>query len=215
MCSRKKINDSNPVRGRINSWLLHLLDGYMHFLYGKLKRRLFKDLPRSIIEIGSGSGANMRYLGPNSHLIAIEPNGYMHKRLRSKANRHGIGMEILNDTAEKIKIKDNSVDVVISTLTLCTIGNEMEALTEIRRILKPQGRFIFIEHVGARKGTLLRMLQQLVHKPWSWFFEGCHTYKDTTNSIRNAGFSKVHIEAFNCYTPFIPITSQISGYAIK
>lgn len=215
MCFKIAAIENNPIRDRINSWLLHILDDYMHLLYRRRKQYLFRDLPPTVIEIGAGSGANMRYLKTGAKLTAIEPNKYMHKRLKDKANRYKIDIDIVNDRAEKIALEDNSVDVVISTLTLCTIANELAALTEIKRILKPQGRFVFIEHVGARKGTLLRKLQELIHKPWFWFFEGCHTHKDLASSIENAGFSKVGIERFNCYSPFLPLTSQISGYAIK
>ena len=215
MCFKIETKESNPIRGRINSWLLHILDDYMHLLYSSRKKNLFQDLSPTVIEIGAGSGANIRYLNPGVQLIAIEPNKYMHSRLKDKADKYNIDIDIISDGAEKMTIEDNSVDVVISTLTLCTIANEMDALTEIKRILKPKGRFIFIEHVGAENGTLLRKLQELIYKPWFWLFEGCHTYKDIACSIKKTGFSKVCIEGFNCYSPFLPITSQISGYAIK
>ncbi|RDY60759.1 class I SAM-dependent methyltransferase [Flagellimonas nanhaiensis] len=214
MCT-KKVMEGNPVRGRINSWLLAILDGYMHLLYGKRKRNLFRKLPKTVVEIGSGSGANMRYLPKGTHLIAIEPNKYMHSRLHKKAKRNQVNIQILPNSAEAMQIDSNSVDAVVSSLTLCTIPDENKALQEIERILKPGGRFIFVEHVGARKGSLLLKLQKLVFRPWFWFFEGCHTHKNIGETLRQSNFSEVNIENFMFYSPFVPITTQISGYAIK
>lgn len=207
--------EGNPVHGRLNSWLLNTLGTYTHHLYGTRKKKLFSSINGSVVEIGAGTGANLRYLKKGISLTAIEPNVYMHKRLRSNADKYELKVKISDDRAEKMDIQSDSVDVVFSTLTLCTIRNETKALKEIKRILKPGGRFVFIEHVGARKGSLLRAIQVLVHKPWHWFFEGCHTHKNISKSIHNTGFSSVHIECFNLYSPFIPITPQISGFALK
>lgn len=205
----------NPIRGRLNSCLFYMLDGYVHYKYGKRKTKLFADLPKSVVEIGPGGGANMRYLKTGTRMIAIEPNPYMHKRLRAKARKYAVNIDIRPSGAERMDIASNSVDAVFSTLTLCTIGDEKEGLNEIKRVLKPGGKFFFLEHVGARKGSLLRKIQEWVHRPWFWLFEGCHTHKDIAKSIRDAGFAEVHMENFKLYSPFIPITPQISGYALK
>ncbi|WP_430968284.1 class I SAM-dependent methyltransferase [Spongiimicrobium sp. 2-473A-2-J] len=211
----KSKNTGNPVRGRINAWMFHLLDGYSHYLYSNRKRKLFGELPLTLVEIGPGAGANIRYLQQKSQLIAIEPNEYMYRRLQNKAEKYNIDLEIKPNMAERIDLESNSVEAVISTLTLCTIADNKKALNEIKRILKPGGKFFFLEHVGAKKGSLLRGIQKLVHRPWFWFFEGCHTHKDIAQGIGEAGFSEVHMEDFNMYSPFVPITPQISGYAVK
>ena len=141
----------NPVRGRINSWMFHLLDGYSHYLYSNRKRKLFGSLPRTLVEIGPGAGANIRYLQQKSQLIAIEPNEYMYRRLQNKAEKYHIDLEIKPNMAEQIDLESNSVEAVISTLTFCTISDNQKALNEIKRILKPGGKFFFLEHVGAKK----------------------------------------------------------------
>ena len=67
----------NPVRGRFNAWFFAALDGYMHWKYADIKSRLFEQAPPVVVELGPGSGANLRYLPRGSRLIAIEPNRHM------------------------------------------------------------------------------------------------------------------------------------------
>lgn len=205
----------NKIRGPINSWIFKVLSGYMDYLFGKSKRELFKDHPEIIVEIGSGAGANMRYLRKGTKLIAIEPNIHMHKNLRKSANRSGIDLEIKSITGEVIDLPDNSCDFVISTLVLCTVNNPKQCLDQIKRILRPNGKFVFIEHVKAREKTILSFIQNLLHKPWHWFFEGCHTNRDTKTLLESGGFNSLDIEQYNSYSPFIPIIPQIRGKAIK
>ncbi|MGX1929608.1 class I SAM-dependent methyltransferase [Flagellimonas sp. 2504JD4-2] len=214
MCKPKSDN-GNPIRGKFNSWLFGVLDGYFHYMYKKKKERLFGSISGTLVEIGSGAGANFKYLKDVDQVIAVEPNPYMHASLQESADKRNIKLQINPCSAEEITIESNSVDTVISTLTLCTIKNEKRALDEIKRILKPNGKFIFIEHVSAKKGSLVKFIQWLIRKPWFWLFEGCHTHKDIASSIQNAGFSKVNITRFKFISPFIPIIPQISGYTIK
>ena len=73
----------HPFRGRLNAWLLRALDGYADRKYRDVKRELFGGLPHTILEIGAGDGANFRYLGRGTHVIALEPNLHMHPYLLS------------------------------------------------------------------------------------------------------------------------------------
>ncbi|SDM31899.1 class I SAM-dependent methyltransferase [Kriegella aquimaris] len=205
----------NPILGPLNSWFFYTISGYMNVLWGKSKKELFQNHPDTVVEIGSGAGANMRYLKRGTKLIAIEPNIHMHNNLRKTAKKYGINLDIKSITGEAIDLPDNSVDFVMSTLVLCTVENPLECLNQIRRILKTSGQFVFIEHVRARENSLLGFIQNLIHKPWHWFFEGCHTNRDTRSLLESIEFSSLDIECYNSYSPFIPIIPQIRGKAIK
>lgn len=207
--------ENNRIRGPINSWFFHTISGYMDVLWGKSKRELFQDHPETVVEIGPGAGANMRYLRNGTRLIAIEPNIHMHKNLKKSANKYGIILEIKTLKGEAIDLPDNSVDFVMSTLVLCTVDKPLECLNQIKRILRPAGEFVFIEHVKARERSILGFIQNLVHKPWHWFFEGCHTNRDTATLLQSVGFSRVAMDKYNHYSPFVPIIPQIRGRAIK
>ena len=156
----------HPFRARLNAWLLRALDGYAHRKYRHLKRELFGGLPHTILEIGAGDGANFRYLGRGTHVIALEPNRHMHPHLRAAAARHGVTVDVRADVAEHIPLPDGSVEAVIASLVLCTVSDPARALAEIRRVLQPGGRFWCIEHVAATEGTALAVAQRLLRRPW-------------------------------------------------
>lgn len=206
---------NNSIRGPINSWMFKMLSGYMDSLFGKSKRELFNNHSQTVVEIGPGSGANMRYMRKGTKLIAIEPNIHMHKNLKISAKKYGINLEIKTIVGEAIDLPDNSCDFVISTLVLCTVEDPVECINQIKRILKPSGKFVFIEHVKAKENSVLSFIQNLVHKPWHWFFEGCHTNRNTKALLEMSGFSSLEIETYKLYSPFIPIVPQIRGIAIK
>ncbi len=204
----------HPVRGRLNSWFLAAAEKPMHREYGERKLRIFGDLPKTIVELGPGSGANFRYYPRGTRVIAVEPNPMMLKRMHSKAAQHGIEIDLRHAGAEGMEVESESADLVISTLVLCSVRDPEQVLSEVRRVLKPGGRFAFLEHVAAAPGTRLRLVQDAIHAPWHWLGEGCHLNRDTATSIEGAGFSRVELERFDG-TGHVPYKPHISGYAIR
>lgn len=206
---------NNSFRGPLNAFLLYALDGFMHMMLGKSKQKLFSDHPDVIVEIGSGTGSNMRYLRTGTKLIAVEPNKSMHKRLRQSAEKYGIDLEIRGLKGEKMDLPDDYCEFVVSTLVLCSVDNPKECIDQVKRVLKPKGRFVFIEHVKGKDSSFISLIQNLLHKPWHWLFEGCHTNRDTAVFLQEANFAILECEAYNLYSPFIPIIPQIRGIATK
>jgi SAM-dependent methyltransferase len=204
---------AHPVRGPFNAFFFGLAGGLLDHLLQPHKRRLLADLPDTVVELGSGVGANLRYLAPGSTLIAIEPNPAMHRRLRRAAGRRGVRVDLRAAPAERTDLADASTDVVVSSLVLCTVRDVDRVLAEVRRVLRPGGRFLFLEHVAAPEGTALRRLQRRVRAPWGWCFEGCSCERDLAAAIRSAGFSRVEIEAYRLRSPFLPFNPQIAGVA--
>lgn len=206
---------NNAIRGPINSWLLRIMSAYMHYKFGDMKNAMFKDHPDRVVEIGSGAGENMRYLRKGTHLIAIEPNVHMHESLKKTADKYGINLEIRSLIGEAIDLDDESCEFIMSTLVLCTVKDLEACLKQVKRVLKPSGKFVFIEHVKARDNSVLAIIQNLLHKPWHYCFEGCHTNRDIQPFIESAGFSQLEIESYNLYSAIVPIIPQIRGIAIK
>jgi SAM-dependent methyltransferase len=206
--------ETHPVRGRFNARFFGALDGYINWLVREQKCRIFSGLPSDVVEIGPGVGANFRYLPAGCRVIAIEPNPYMHADLRRRSARQGIDLEIRSVAGDHIDLDDQSVDAVISSLLLCTVADPERVVGEIRRILRPGGRYAFLEHVGASEGTLLRGIQRAFRRPWAWVFEGCSCERDLAAVIRTAGFSSVEIDQYCLRSPFLPANAQIAGQAL-
>jgi SAM-dependent methyltransferase len=203
----------HPVRGRFNAAFFAGMDAFMERSLGSRKQRIFADLPDTVVELGSGVGANLPYLDEGSILVAIEPNRYMHAPLAAAAHRYGIALDLRERTAESTGLPDHSVDAVISSLVLCTVPDPAAALAEVRRILRPGGTFRFLEHIAAEPGTATRAAQRMLRHPWSWTFEGCSCERDLEADIRAAGFADVDVERYRIRTPFLPFNTHIAGIA--
>jgi SAM-dependent methyltransferase len=205
--------DLHGIRGPFNSAFFRLFGPYIEWTLRSRKRRVFAGLPDRVVEIGSGVGANLRYLPGGATLIAIEPNWFMYGRLRAAAHRHRIQLDLRDRMAEHTGLADKSVDTVISSLVLCSVKDPDVVLAEIRRILRPGGTFRFVEHVVAEEGTFTRAAQRFFRRPWAWSFEGCSCERDLEQAIRAAGFQSVSVERYRILSPFVPFNTQIAGVA--
>ena len=182
---------------------LALSDDKQHRLYGDRKRKLFGSLTGTIVEIGPGTGVNLPYLPRGIRWIGIEPNPHMYRFIREAAAEQGIDVDIHTGTASDTGLPTDSVDAVISTLVLCSVPDLDAALAEVKRILKPGGRFVFIEHVAAPDGSWLCTLQHTIKPLWKLLADGCHPDRDTGTAIEQAGFAEVQYEAFRADLPIV------------
>jgi len=205
----------NPIRGRFNSWLLAKFEDDLHEEVGSRKAEHIGSLAGTVVEIGAGNGANFRYYPPGVQVVAYEPNPYMHDRLRASAKAYDLDLELRAASAERLDFEDDTVDAVVCTLVLCTVPDPIRIIGEVRRVLKPGGRFFFVEHVAAEAGTFLRRMQDLLHRPWRYVFEGCHTNRETGALLQQAGFSRLEIDRFNSHKMPPVVVPQIVGVATK
>lgn len=188
-------------------------DQAQHRIYGERKRRLFQGLEGTVVEIGPGTGVNIPYFPDEIRWIGLEPNPHMHDYIREKLAGSRIDADLQSDPIEKAGFPDDCVDVVISTLVLCSVPDVTEALSEIRRILRPGGRFLFIEHVAAERHTPLCWIQHGIRPVWKTVADGCHPDRRTDAMIREAGFSTVEMDRFSIGLP--PVSPHVMGTALK
>ncbi len=177
------------------------------------KRLLFVDLSGTVLEIGAGTGENFPFYPPGIRWIGVEPNLYMQNRLLETAQHYAISGELRTGVAEQLPVEDASVDTVVGTLVMCSVSDQAQALREILRVLRPGGRYIFIEHVAADLDSGLYRTQSLVQPVWTFLGDGCHPNRDTAAAIEQAGFSQVEITPFRAPVPFV--SPHIAGYATK
>ena len=144
------------------------------------------------LELGSGTGLNVPYYPDDlDELMLAEPAAPMRTRLIKAVRRSNLSATILDATAERLPVDDGSVDTVVSTLVLCTVDQPAVVLDEIKRVLRPGGRLLFLEHVRA-DAAWLAAWQDRLEKPWKRFAEGCRCNRATAELITAAGFSVQH-----------------------
>jgi len=166
------------------------------------KKKLFKELNQikatdgkvKILEIGGGSGANFKYYTSPAVVDVVEPNPnfapYWDKnkalfnKLQINDVKQGYGEDLLS-----AGIADSSVDAVVMTLVLCSVNDQVKCLKEIQRVLKPGGKFFFMEHIIAEQGDNIRFAQQALMQGGFWpaCFDGCHLDRDTPATINSTG----------------------------
>jgi SAM-dependent methyltransferase len=208
---RSTMAADSAIRDRLNAWLLDALDGRMHATYGGLKARLLGAVPPVVVEIGPGSGANLRYYPPGTRVVAIEPNARMHRRLRRRAARLGLRLEIHPVGAESLDLPDRSVDLVCATFVLCSVSDPAAVVAEVRRVLRPGGRFVVVEHVAAPPASRAAALQRALRRPWRWTFGGCDLCRRTEEVLRAAGFRSVSVETLDVGRMPLPVRDQIAA----
>ena len=198
---------------RIHAWAMARLSGRYERLVEDRKRELLGELQGTVLEIGPGTGPNLRYYPPGVRWIGVEPNPFMHRYLRARADALSLKLDLRTGTAEALPLEDASVDYVVSTLVLCSVGGIEPALREILRVLRPGGAFVFLEHVAAPNGTRLRRVQQWLRPFWGMFADGCRPERETWAYIEQAGFSATNIEHLRVAVPIVG--PHIMGTAAK
>lgn len=142
-----------------------------------------------VLEIGGGTGANLPFYGNDvKELVIVEPEDAMARRLRCKFHGYHIPFTIISVSAEQLPVPAKAFDYVVSTLVLCTVSRPVQALTEIRRVLKSGGKLLFIEHVRSDDPQIARW-QDRFRRPWSWVGHGCQCNRATVDIVRSVGFS--------------------------
>jgi ubiquinone/menaquinone biosynthesis C-methylase UbiE len=153
------------------------------------RQRLLAIAAGRVLEIGGGTGANLRFFGKGvTELVIAEPEEPMARRLQRKLAGYRIPTRVVRAPAEQLPLDAESFDDVVCTLVLCTVADPVRALSELRRVLKPQGRLLLIEHVRSEDPRLAGW-QDRLRRPWSWFGCGCQCNRATVESLRAGGFS--------------------------
>ena len=178
---------------------------------GARRRRLLAGARGAVLEIGGGTGANLAQYRDVDRVTIAEPDPFMRSRIGPKLEDARVPVEVSAVGAEALPFPDGSFDTVVSTLVLCTVPDQAAALEEVRRILRPGGRLLFIEHVRAA-GSMARW-QDRLEPLWRRLFGGCHPNRDTVAAIEEAGFEIETFESFYPPDPLSVLTPHVQGSA--
>ncbi len=168
------------------------------------RRDLLSRSSGKVLEIGAGTGLNVEhYCSEVKSLVLSEPEPHMAAKLRDAVRRARIRAEVIESPAESLPFPEATFDTVVSTLVLCTVPSPDVVVHELRRVLKPGGRFLFIEHVRSDNRRLAGW-QDRLRGPWSLFAGGCQCNRNTLDTISRAfTMEEVHKGRMVGLTPLV------------
>jgi ubiquinone/menaquinone biosynthesis C-methylase UbiE len=182
------------VRDRIFAALYDPLGARWEKRHGEeLRRRLLADAHGKVLEVGVGTGLSFPHYPPVEELVGVEPSQPMLRRARRRAAETGRDVTLVEASAEELPFEGESFDTVITMAVLCTVGDPERSVREIRRVLRPGGRFVFLEHVRSPESQRARW-QDRLERPWGLIAGGCHPNRRTLETIESAGFEVTELE---------------------
>ncbi|MFH0980087.1 MAG: class I SAM-dependent methyltransferase [Planctomycetota bacterium] len=198
---------------RVFAWVhAHCISKYDKHLT-EHRRRLLSGVQGDVLEIGPGTGINLAYYPPGIRWTGVEPNPFMHPYLMKEAGKLGLGVTLRRAAAEQLDFADGAFDAVVATHVLCSVSDPARVVAEIKRVLKPGGRFCFIEHVAAPPRSRQRRLQGFVRPIWRRLADGCYPDRDTEELVRHAGFARLNCTRLTL--PYMVVGPHLIGTATK
>lgn len=151
------------------------------------RRRLFQEVVGpSVLEVGVGIGRNLEFYDARWDYIGIDLSPKMLERAQERARSLGLSVDLRLGDVQALPFPDDSFDTVISTFVFCSVPNPVDGLREVRRVLKPTGRLLMLEHVLSRM-PLMRLAMNFLN-PLARRFIGDNINRETVENVRKAGF---------------------------
>jgi len=169
------------------------------------RQRMLAGLSGRVIEVGAGNGLNFpHYPDTVEHVLAVEPEPLLREAATKNAAEAPVSVEVVDGVSGRLPAEDESLDVGVASLVLCSVPDQARALAEFRRVIRPGGELRFYEHVVAHR-PLAAGLQRVADATfWPRVGGGCHLARDTAAAIEEAGFAIERSERF-AFTPGPPI----------
>ena len=180
---------------------------------GQIRHDLLADLEGDVIEIGSGTGASLPYYEHARRVVAVEPDAGMAKRLPAKIEEAKVPVEVVSTGAQALPFPDESFDAAVAAFVLCSVEDQDDVLAEARRVLRPGGKLVVLEHVLG-EGGIARWQNRLtpLHKRMAG---NCHLNRDTRAAVARAGFDVTGVEPTILPGTHALVRPGVQGVAIK
>ncbi len=167
------------------------LEWMMEFRFRPWRRNLWRDVLSQgrILEIGVGTGKNIPFYPASASITAVDISERMLERAKQKAAHAGRKVDLGVADAQSLPFADKVFDTVVTTFVFCSVPDPVKGLQEARRVLKPGGRIVMLEHVLSERPTLRRLMKWLdpfMHRLW-----GAHIDRDTVENVKLAGFANI------------------------
>jgi SAM-dependent methyltransferase len=168
-------------------WLAAILDLAMRPMY-PARRLVVPAACGEVLEIGVGTGLNLALYDPSRvrRVTAIDPDPHMLRRARERAASAPVPVDLVQGAAERIPCAEGRFDTVLVTWTLCTVEDTGATLAEVRRVLRPGGRLVFIEHTRSIQPAIAQAQRRLT-PVWRRLLGGCHLDRPAVDLVRASG----------------------------
>ena len=183
----------NPLHARVYDFICGWEERH-----GLLEWRvqLVKGISGEVLEIGTGTGRNLRHYSKDARVYASEFDPVMLAAAAARAERSAADVDLLLGDAMRLPVKDASVDWVVIGLALCSIPRPERALREVKRVLRKRGQLRFVEHVRDDDGTRRARIQDAINPAWRFISGGCNCNRRTEDLVKEEGFDVTEIHRF-------------------
>ena len=165
-------------------------------LIAEQRRQLLSSAAGHVLEIGFGSGLNLpHYPQTVRQVTAVDPNSGMQRRAQRRIKQSGINVDLLETSGEQLPVGDNSIDCVVTTFTLCSVADPTKTLNEIRRVLKPNGCFLFLEH-GLSPEPEVEKRQRRLNWLQGFVGDGCQLDRNIKELVDAQSFSSLNLDEY-------------------
>ncbi|MBL8721134.1 MAG: class I SAM-dependent methyltransferase [Myxococcales bacterium] len=151
------------------------------------RAELLADLRGEVLDVGAGTGANLAHYPEGVRVVLAEPDPHMRDKLAARPEVVASRFTVIDAPIERLPFADARFDAVVCTLVLCSVEDPARALAEIRRVLRPDGQLVFLEHVAAHDHGR-RAWQGRIEPFWRRVAGNCHLTRETGETLRAAGF---------------------------
>ncbi len=177
---------------------------------GQRRRRLVAQASGRVLDLGAGTGESFKHLPSDvSQVVAVEPDPWMLRHAQRRVTEAEVPVRLVRATSEALPFATGSFDTAVVALVLCTVDDLQATVTELRRVLRPGGKLLLMEHVRATDDALAQ-LQDLVARPWSWSNRGCRPNRHTLEALGRGGFSLDELEWYG-----YPVLPHVQGVALR
>jgi SAM-dependent methyltransferase len=210
---RKFLNGRSDGKPAMGIYDEHILPHLIGFACGSKpvmlqRQKIVPQAEGRVLEVGLGAGPNLALYDPAKVelVFGLEPSEGMRRKAAGAVAKAPVPVELIGLPGEEIPLDDSSVDTVVLTYTLCSIGPWEAALGQVRRVLKPGGRLLFCEHGLAPDESVARW-QERLDPLWGRIAGGCHLNRPIPSLIETAGFAVETME-----TLYLPGTPRFAGF---
>ena len=198
---------------RMNWWERHMVPRLISTCCAqpqimKARSRIVPQASGDVLELGCGGGINMEFFDPAkiTRFCGIDPSPGLLERSHAAAKAKGMDADIRGGIGEAIPFADGEFDTVLVTFTLCSVQEQMQVLKEMRRVLRPGGKALFLEHGGAPDASVQKW-QRRIEPVWKHIGGGCHLTRPISRAYEAAGFKIASVEK-----GYMPTTPRPMGW---